>query len=107
MTLAELGSFIAIVTGIFAGVGVARENDLGWPTIFFALGGFVVGLAVALPALKLSHVVLHRSITPAGERATFASIAYGFAYFIMPVVSMLAAGAATVFLSVVVLRLTQ
>lgn len=107
MTLAELGAVMTIIVGSFTGACAAHSEKAGWLTALFAIGGFLVGIAFALASMKLANAALNRSIQPVGQRDTARSIAFGLLYCITPLLSMAAAGATTVFLTIIILSFVR
>jgi hypothetical protein len=107
MNLAELGALVTIVTGTAAGCIAAHEHAAGWATLLFAGGGLAVGAVFAFAATKLAYAALHRAIRPPGQRETTVSIAFGILYFLIPLLSMIAAGTTVEIMTVMLLDLNK
>ena len=75
--------------------------------ILFAAGGFAVGYGFAWAAAKLAYGVLDRGNRAARERYTIGACIYAVLYGFMPLFSCVAAGAATMVLTIAVLRLSR
>ncbi len=107
LNVADLGALLAIVAGGLAGVGAAREQGVGWPVVFFAFLGLLVGLAVGVGGSKLAYAALARASARHGQRDTLGNYAFGCFYMLTPLFSIAAASAATIGLTVVILSFTK
>jgi len=107
MNLAELGALVTIATGTVAGGIAAHEHQAGRATILFAAGGLAVGAVFGFAAAKLGGAALNRTLRPTGQRPATARIAFGILYFLIPLFSMVAAGATAEIMTVMLLNLNK
>jgi hypothetical protein len=106
MNLAELGAVTTVITGTMAGATAAHDQKAGWAAILFAVGGFAVSFGFALVSMKVADIALGRA-TRAGQKESVCGIAFELLYLLTPLFSIAAAVATVVFLTLMVLRLTQ
>lgn len=98
MNLVGLGAVLTVLCCTLTAAFAAYDQHAGWWSLLSAVGGFLLGLPVALAFGKLACAVLHRSGSGIVGVLCFVT------YLLLPLVAVGASIAATLFLSSVLLH---